>query len=89
MSVIELNKVEDILKLPQDVGEVRIEGRKVLYYLYVNSDSQRRIQQRLNVEEVRKKYVDMLRMGYSKKNDELSDHLILSADDITKIKVIE
>lgn len=89
MSVIELNKVEDILKLPKDVGEVRIEGRKVLYYLYVNSNSQSRKKQKLNVEEVRKKYVDMLRKGYSSKNDEFSDHLILTADDITKIKVIK
>lgn len=86
MNALQLNRMEEILTIPNDTQRVIIGSDEVLYFLYYNSTFEKNHTE-INVSEVRKKYIETLYKSYIesenyvKKND-----IVFDLDDIVKIK---
>lgn len=86
MNVLQLNKMEEILTIPKDTQSVTIGSDKVLYFLYNNSIFERK-NTKINVSEVRKKYIESLYKSYIESEDFIKKKdIVFNLDDIVKIK---
>lgn len=85
MNALKLNRMEDILTLPRETECVSVSHKAVLYFLYTNNAAVHNQNTGININEVRKKYINMLSSMYDKKESE--QDIVFSYDDLQKIKV--
>lgn len=85
MNTLKLSSMEDILTLPKETQFVSINHNAVLYFLYVNNTNVhcQKINSNININEVRKKYINMLSCMYSKKDTE--QDIVFSKDELQRI----
>lgn len=86
MKTLQLKRVEDILEVSKETECIAIEQEHVLYFLYNNSQKLNQ-NSKINISEVRKKYINSLRKFYNS-NDytETSEEIIFDANDIQNLK---
>lgn len=84
MNTLKLDRVEDILTLPTETECVSVSHKAVLYFLYSNNAALHSKVTNINVNEIRKKYINMLNMVYNKKESE--QDIVFNYDEIQRIK---
>lgn len=85
MNALKLDRVEDILTLPTETKCVSVSHKAVLYFLYSNNAAMHKKDTSININEVRKKYINMLNTAYNKKVSE--QDIVFNYDDLQRIKV--
>lgn len=91
MNTLQLNEMEEILTIPNNIQSVTISSDVVLHYLYCNSvygENKQNLKTKLNVCEVRKKYIDILHKFYAdSENCEKRKNITFNSEDLKKIKM--
>lgn len=83
MTNMKLNKMEDILSIPNNTESVIIDAQEVLRFLYKNSiKGDYILSSQINTSEVRKQYIDYLKDEYKKKENDINSYLTFTVDKI-------
>lgn len=83
MCVLKLNKMEDILSVPKETKTVEIQTQEVLSFLYRNNRKLSEISADIDIEEIRKSYINNLQRLYGNL-EPMQDDIIFNIKEIMK-----